>query len=82
MVSLQHNFTAKHDRELERRIVNYLCGRHVPALRWIAVEANNGTVTVRGQVSSFYQKQLCINCCSRVAGVVRLHDEVKVVGML
>ena len=27
--------------------------------------------------SSFYQKQLCVNCCSRVAGVMHLVDEVE-----
>jgi osmotically-inducible protein OsmY len=66
------------DRDLERRVMNYLVGRHVPSLRQIAVEADRGTVTMRGRVYSFHHKQLCINCCTRVAGVVRLVDELTV----
>jgi hypothetical protein len=69
----------QHDRELERRVINYLVGRHVPSLRQIEVEADCGTVTMRGKVYSFHHKQLCINCCCRVAGVVRLVDELAVV---
>ena len=64
------------DRDLERRVINYLVGRQVPSLRQIAVEADRGTVTMRGRVYSFHHKQLCINCCTRVAGVVRLVDEL------
>ncbi|MGE3407409.1 MAG: BON domain-containing protein [Pirellulales bacterium] len=64
--------------DLERRIVSYLVGRHVPSLRHISVEAVDGTVTLRGQVRSFYEKQLCHNCCRRVAGVIRLVDSLDV----
>jgi osmotically-inducible protein OsmY len=66
------------DRDLERRVVNYLWGRHVPALRHIVVEAAGGIVTLRGQVRSFYEKQLCHNCCRRVAGVRELIDDLDV----
>ncbi|NUQ64331.1 MAG: BON domain-containing protein [Pirellulales bacterium] len=68
-----------HDRDLERRVANYLVGRQVPSLRQIEVEADRGTVTLRGSVYSFHQKQLCLNCCRRVAGVLELIDEVEVV---
>lgn len=67
-----------HDVELERRVMNYLVGRHVPSLRHISVEAAGGTVTLRGKVRSFYEKQLCHNCCRRVAGVVQLVDDLDV----
>jgi osmotically-inducible protein OsmY len=66
------------DRDLERRVTNYLWGRHVPALRNVLVEATDGVVTLRGQVRSFYEKQLCHNCCRRVAGVRQLVDDVDV----
>jgi osmotically-inducible protein OsmY len=66
------------DRDLERRVMNYLVGRQVPSLRQIAVRADGGTVTMRGRVYSFHHKQLCINCCTRVAGVLRLVDELTV----
>lgn len=67
------------DRDLERRVVNYLNERHVPGLRHLEVEAHNGTVTVSGRVSSFYEKQLCQAVCCRVAGVVRYIDDIDVV---
>ncbi len=66
------------DRDLERRVMNFLVGRQVPSLRQIAVEADRGTVILRGRVYSFHHKQLCINCCTRVAGVLRLVDELTV----
>jgi osmotically-inducible protein OsmY len=67
------------DRDLERRVVSYLHGRHVPSLRHLDVEADNGTVTLRGTVGSFYEKQLSQQCCRRVAGVIKLIDAVDVV---
>jgi hypothetical protein len=67
------------DRDLESRIESYLAMRHVPGLRQLEVLANNGIVTLRGQVRSFYEKQLSHHCCRRVAGVVQLIDAVDVV---
>jgi osmotically-inducible protein OsmY len=66
------------DRELERRVVNFLA-QHFPRLRTVQVEASQGVVTIFGRVHSFYERQLCINCCQRVAGVTKLNDEVEVV---
>jgi osmotically-inducible protein OsmY len=76
--SLAFSVGSDADRDLERRVMNYLVGRQVPSLRQIAVEADRGTVTMRGRVYSFHHKQLCINCCTRVAGVLRLVDELTV----
>ena len=66
------------DRDLERRVVSFLVGRHVPSLRNLQVEARNGTVTLRGRVRTFYEKQLCQSCCRRVAGVLQFVDHVDV----
>jgi osmotically-inducible protein OsmY len=79
MVSFEPGFTESHDRDLERRVANYLADRQVSALREIDIRADRGTVTLRGEVRSFYHKQLCLNCCRRVAGVLQLVDEVDVV---
>ena len=67
------------DRDLQRRVHNYLRSRHVPMSSTLAIEARNGTVTLRGTHHSYYHKQLCINCSLRVAGVVRLIDATNVV---
>ena len=66
------------DRDLERRVVNYLISRHIPAGRVLEVEAENGVVTVRGRVKTFYQKQVCAHTCRRVAGVHELIDAIEV----
>lgn len=68
------------DRDLERRVVNYLWGRQVPSLRRVEVLSQDGRVRLRGRVRSFYEKQLCQQSCRRVAGVRELIDEVEVVG--
>ena len=66
------------DRDLERRVVSYLADRHLPGLRHLTVEAQAGTVTLRGTVHSYYEKQLSQQCCRRVAGVLKLIDAVDV----
>lgn len=69
------------DADLRRRVISFLAGRHLAALRSIEVEAQGGTVTLRGKVHTFYEKQLTQQCSRRVAGVVRLIDEVDVSGL-
>jgi osmotically-inducible protein OsmY len=66
------------DRDVERRVISYLVGRHVPALRQIDVHAQCGVVTLRGRVHSYYEKQLGQQVAQRVAGVVRLIDRIEV----
>ena len=66
------------DRQLERRIKNFLQGRNPPALRDLEVEVRNGAAVITGQVSTFYQKQLATSCCQRVAGVLSVLNEVRV----
>ena len=67
------------DRDLERRVKGFLYAKHMPGLRALQVEARNGTVVLRGQVGSFYEKQLGHHCCRRVAGVQKLIDSIDVV---
>ncbi len=66
------------DRDLERRVSNFLAARHLPTLRRLEVAADNGIVTLRGRVHSFYEKQLCQCACRRVAGVVNMVDAIVV----
>ena len=68
--------TLNPDKDLERRVSQYLLDRRMPGLRQLSVEARGGTVTLRGRVRTFYEKQLCHNICRRVAGVIRLEDLV------
>jgi osmotically-inducible protein OsmY len=66
------------DRDLERRVLSFLHGWQRPGLRNVEVQAAGGTVTLRGTVNSYYEKQLSQQCCRRVAGVVKLIDAISV----
>ena len=66
------------DGDLERRVVNFLSQQHFPGRRGVEVEARQGIVTLRGRVRSFHERQLCVNCCQRVAGVVGVSDKIQV----
>ena len=82
MVSLSNKSLPLGDRELEHLVAHCLNKRHVAALRHIAVRASEGTITLRGTVTFFYQKQLCIQACRDVPGVAGLVDEVEVDSIL
>jgi osmotically-inducible protein OsmY len=78
MVVMQKVDVEPQDRELEQRVTEYLQGLHRLPLRNIAVAANHGTVTLRGTLPSFYEKQLCLGCLPQVDGVSRLVDRIEV----
>ena len=78
MIATEKSFGSDTDFDLQRRVTNYLHSKHMRSLRDVAVDADNGTVVLRGEVGSFYEKQLCLNCTRRVAGVVELVDEILV----
>ncbi len=71
-------FDKAQDRDLEGRIRRFLAGLHHRSLMELHIEAENGEVTVRGQLSSFYEKQLVLAGCRRVAGVVKIHESIDV----
>src|ERR1700759_2462500 len=64
------------DSDLRRRVKTFLSTSHRPGLRGLDVEAHGGVVRLRGNVKTFYEKQLSAQLAQRVAGVVRLIDEV------
>jgi len=66
------------DEDLRRRISSFLGSRHFPAFRRLEVSVLAGAVTVRGQVGSYYEKQVALDTCRRVAGVLCTIDQVEV----
>lgn len=66
------------DVDLQNRIACFLHQQHVPNAARIHADARCGTVVVSGQVPSRHAKRLCVKCCHRVAGVIKLIDNVKV----
>jgi hypothetical protein len=66
------------DIDLEHRLANFLYQQHVPDTDSIRLVARGGVVVVSGELSSRHAKWLCIECCRRVAGVIRIVDELTV----
>ena len=67
------------DRDLAHRVALYLSRRHIFSLRTIKVEARAGTVTLRGDVYSFHERQIAVSSAQRVAGVYQVIDALDVV---
>ena len=66
------------DYDLERRIALFLSQRGVPRKRNFQVNAECGTVTLRGRLPSPQAKRYCLECCRHVAGVIRIIDQLEV----
>lgn len=66
------------DHDVCTRVKNFLSTRHYPTFRDLKVEVDNGVVTLTGSVNSFYEKQVALNACQHVAGVLSLVDQVTV----
>ena len=64
--------------DLKRRVRSFLAQQGVNSAHRLNIEVNGGTVILQGLVSSFYERQMCISCCQRVAGVVRFIDNLTV----
>ncbi len=66
------------DEDVRKRVSRWLTSRHFPAFRLLNVEVCHGLVTLSGAVDSYYEKQVAITSCQRVAGVLSLIDQVEV----
>ena len=66
------------DDDIRQRVATFLNSRHFPAFRDLRVNVEHGVVTLEGSVSSFHEKQVALNACQRVAGVLTLVDEINV----
>lgn len=66
------------DAEIHRQIAQQLAETNRQSLRRLAVKVQNGHVTLRGLVQSFYEKQLAIHSCHAVTGAGCLRDEIAV----
>lgn len=66
------------DEDLRVRVASFLKSRHFPAFENLEVDVNDGSVTLSGSLSSFYEKQVALSSCQRVAGVLALIDHVDV----
>ena len=66
------------DADVEQRVRTFLNSRHFPAFQRLKIDVENGSVRLSGILASFYEKQVALNSCQRVAGVLQLIDEIGV----
>ncbi len=66
------------DDDLRIRVESFLKSRHFPAFEQLEVKVVDGEVTISGALRSYYEKQVAISSCQRVAGVLALIDNVDV----
>ena len=69
---LQQNY----DEDLRRRVTNFLVEQEA-LIEQLEVHADRGSVVVTGIVESNLDKEKCLSCCQRVAGVIKLIDQIE-----
>ncbi|MEM7454835.1 MAG: BON domain-containing protein [Planctomycetota bacterium] len=62
------------DDDIRKRVLRFLSSRHFSTFRNIDVIVRHGEVTLTGTVCSFYEKQVALTSCRRVAGVLDMVD--------
>lgn len=67
-----------YDAELLHRIQTALAASGHPQLRVLRIGVHEGYVTLRGCVTSYYQKQLAQEVAKRVDGAEALRNEIVV----
>lgn len=77
-MSLDRYDNTNADHELENRLQSELSRNQRPSLKRLHVDVAAGIVTISGRVRSFYERQLAVQCCRRVAGVMQMVDAVEV----
>ena len=66
------------DDDLSCRVNSFLATRQFSQFRNLSVTVHHGAVTISGKLESFYAKQVALNSCQRVAGVLELIDDIVV----
>ena len=79
MSTQTQNFDSTIDRGIERKIASALKKRQVPSLRNIRIDSHRGSVTLRGQVYSVYEKHLGYQSALGIEGVGAVVNRLEVV---
>jgi len=66
------------DEDLARRVRLFLAQQRLMKRAGLVIEARRGVVTIRGEVSTFHQRQLIVSAARRVAGATQIVDELQV----
>jgi osmotically-inducible protein OsmY len=66
------------DEDVVHRVEEFLSRQHFPSFQRFDVEMLDGSLTVRGSVDSFYEKQIAMSVCQNVPGVLAFVDDISV----
>ncbi len=66
------------DADISHRVTSYLCYQGLGDIAQLDVEVHDGVVTLSGVVQDGQEKQVAVNACQRVAGVLHLIDQLQV----
>jgi len=66
------------DRDLLRRVRGFLYQKAYPRLRALDITVDRGIVVIRGQVPTYYLRQVAVECIRHVAGVTQVVDLIEV----
>lgn len=72
-------FLVEHNAALITRVQLLFAAQAIPAFRRIVIEAQQGHVTLRGALASYYHRQLAVALARRIAGVIQVIDQLDVI---
>ncbi|GAA4427429.1 BON domain-containing protein [Bremerella cremea] len=65
-------------KDIRSRVATALAASSVPRLRFIVVELEDNTVCLRGDVTTFYQKQLAQEVVRSIDSEVNVRNDLRV----
>lgn len=74
--SRQSALSTEEANDVGREVLDNLRSTNFPGLRRVKIEVHGNTVTLRGQLSSFHERQIAISTANRVQGVNRVVDRL------
>ncbi len=66
------------DADIAQRVRSFLMREHFKTLHNLEVSVSNGELTFRGEVTSFYEKQIAFSISQKTPGVRMFIDEISV----
>lgn len=64
------------DEDVAQRVREFLQREHFPTLHDLEIDVRGGELTLRGEVSSFYEKQIAMSISQRTPGVLVFVDRI------
>jgi len=78
LLKARDDCSAVADQTTELLVLRRLLESNIPTLRGLGACVADGTITLHGTVSSFYEKQLCAEACRGLPAVKEIVDMIEV----